>query len=62
MSYFNYHGRVKQKLKTGDLERFEIVERWNDISPALVLHFSDGEAYPIRETYWDEYLDIISKL
>lgn len=62
MGYFNYHGKVKQKLKDDKLERFEIVERWNEISPALVLYFSDGQAYPIREHHWEEYFEIISKL
>ena len=60
--YFNYHSKVKKALRESELEKFEFVERWNDISPALLLYFKNGEIYPIREHHWDEYLDIISKI
>lgn len=62
MGYFNYHGKIKKLLSQGELTHFEIVEKWNEISPALVLYFKDGSVYPIREKLWNEYFEIISRL
>lgn len=61
MAYFNYHAKAKNKIKEGKLERAEIVESYNKISPALVLHFNDGEKMPIREYRWQEYFELINK-
>lgn len=62
MAYFNYHAKVKQKILSGQLESFKVVDKHNSISPALVLYFSDGKAYPIREHKWDEYFEFISNI
>jgi hypothetical protein len=62
MAYFNYHGKIKQKILSGQLEKFEMVESHNKISPALLLYFSDGKVYPIREYMWDEYFSLISTI
>lgn len=62
MSYFNYHAKAKNKIKNFELEKFEIVDRWNNISPALVLHFADGTAMPIREHKFAEYLELIDQI
>ena len=39
---------------------FEIVEKWNGISPALVLYFDNEKPMPIREYRWNEYFDLIN--
>jgi len=62
MGYFNYHAKAKNKIKEGKLKHFEIVERWNKISPAMVLYFSDGEIITIRDYRFQEYLDIINDI
>lgn len=62
MSYFNYHAKAKNKINSGKLTKFEIVDKWNNISPALVLYFSDGEVMPIREHKWQEYLNLIDNI
>lgn len=54
--YYNYHARAKALISEGHLIRMEIVERWNAISPALVLYFDNHRPMPIREYRWDEYL------
>lgn len=58
--YYNYHFQAKKRIKEGKLTHFEIVDEWNNISPALVLHFIDNKSIPIREEYFNEYLDFIS--
>lgn len=54
--YYNYHARAKALISAGHLVKMEIVERWNNISPALVLYFDNHKPMPIREYRWDEYL------
>lgn len=59
MAYFNYHAKAKQLIADGHLTRFEIVDKWNNISPALVLYFDNNKPMPIREYRFDEYLRIL---
>lgn len=54
--YYNYHATAKALISDGHLIKMEIVERWNNISPALVLYFDNHKPMPIREYRWDEYL------
>lgn len=55
MGYFNYHAKAKRLIEEGHLINYEIVERWNNISPALVLYFDNNRPMPIRDYRWDEY-------
>ena len=54
--YFNYHAKAKRLIKDGQLVRYEIVENWNGIKPALVLYFKNEKPMPIREYRWHEYM------
>ncbi|OCG19654.1 thermostable hemolysin delta-VPH [Gilliamella sp. HK2] len=60
MSYFNYHAKAKKLIKNGDLVRYEFVDDWNGIKPALVLYFKNANPMPIREYRWDEYLPLLN--
>lgn len=55
--YYNYHATAKKLIDEGHLLKTEIVDRWNKISPALVLYFDNHKPMPIREYRWDEYLE-----
>ena len=57
--YYNYHAKAKQLITDGHLIQFEIVERWNNISPAMVLYFDNHKPMPIRKHKWDEYMELI---
>ena len=57
--YYNYHAKAKQLINDGHLINYEIVERWNSISPALVLYFDNHKPMPIREYRWDEYRNLL---
>lgn len=61
MSYFNYHAKAQNLIKTGHLTGFEIAENWNGIKPALVLYFDSNRPMPIREKHWDEYFKILKE-
>jgi len=56
VNYYNYHAKAKQLITEGHLLRMEIVEKWNNISPALVLYFDNHKPMPIRKYRWDEYI------
>ena len=55
--YFNYHAKAKQLIREGHLIKSEIVDKWNNISPALVLFFDNHKPMPIRKYRWDDYID-----
>lgn len=59
MGYYNYHAKAKGLINNGHLVRVEIVDKWNDISPALVLYFDNHRPMPIREYRWNEYSEYI---
>jgi hypothetical protein len=59
--YYNYHARAKALISGGHLVGHEIVENWNGIKPALVLHFDNHRSMPIREHKWDEYFLMINR-
>lgn len=62
MPYFNYHAKAKKLIFDGHLTGFEFKEKWNDISPALVLFFDNNKPMPIRLHRFDEYMQIINSL
>lgn len=60
--YYSYHGMATKLVKEGKLLHYEIVDKWNSISPALVLFFSSHSPMPIRKEKWSEYLYLIEKV
>lgn len=59
--YFNYHAKAKSLINECHLTDFEIVPKWNLISPALVLFFDNHKPMPIRKYRWDDYWDILDE-
>lgn len=57
--YYNYHARARQLISEGHLAHFEIVDKWNAISPALVLYFDNHKPMPIRQYRWDDYTELL---
>lgn len=57
--YYNYHAKAKQLIAEGHLIKSEIVDKWNNIAPALILYFDNHRPMPIRQYRWDEYLVFI---
>ena len=55
--YYNYHAKAQKLIKEGHLIKMEIVDCWNNISPALVLYFDNYRPMPIRKYRWEEYLN-----
>lgn len=60
--YFNYHAKAKNLITTGHLVKYETVNKWNDISPALVLFFDNHTPMPIRQNKWEEYFKLIEEI
>ena len=61
MGYYNYHGRIKQIIAEGNLTGMKIMDRWNQIAPAMVLFFDNHKPMPVREYRWDEYFILLNK-
>ena len=59
MSYFNYHAKAQNLIKSGHLVNYEFVEKWRNIAPALILYFDNNKPMPIRAHKFDEYINLI---
>ena len=59
MGYYNYHAVAKRLINEGHLVKFEVVEEWNGIKPALVLVFDNHIPMPVREERWEEYMFLL---
>lgn len=62
MTYFNYHAKIKRLISQGEFVRFEIVDNYNGIKPAMILYFKNNRPMPVREYRFDEYLQIFENL
>ena len=60
---YPYHNKIKQRIKNGELIKYEYVATYNDIAPCLLLYFNT-EPYirPIREHRFKEYKVFLSDL
>lgn len=61
MAYFNYHAKVKNMVEAGELENVMFVEKYKNISPALVLIFKNHAPMPIREYRFKEYKHFLAE-
>lgn len=57
---YPYHNKIKQRIKNGELVRYEFVTTYKNISPCLVLYFStEPFVRPIREHRFEEYQKLL---
>lgn len=61
MSYFNYHAKAQNLIKTGHCIKAEVVEQHNNISPALMLYYDNHPPIPIRQDKWLFYFELLDK-
>lgn len=58
---YSYHNRIKQRINNRELIKYEYVEKYNNISPCLLLHFStEPKIRPIREHKFEIYDKLIT--
>ncbi len=60
--YYNYHAKIKNLILSGHLMYYKIVDKWNSVSPALVLFFNNHKPMPIRNYKWEEYFNILKEI
>lgn len=60
MAYFNYHAVAKKLIISGHCRYAKLVEKHNQISPALVLFFDNHPPLPIRENRFEEYFELLN--
>lgn len=61
MGYYNYHGMIKRRLRSGEAFSVEIRSEYNRISPVMLICFAD-RVFPIREYRFDEYFTLFNEL
>lgn len=61
MAYFNYHAKAQNLIKNGHCVKAELVDKHNDISPALVLYFDNNIPMPIRFHMFCDYFELLKK-
>ena len=59
MAYFNYHAKARNLIKTGHCVKAQVVAKYKDISPALILYFDNSIQMPIRQYRFDEYFVLL---
>lgn len=60
---YPYHNKIKQRIRNGELIKYELVEKYQNISPCLLLYFkTEPFVKPIRENRFAEYESILKNL
>lgn len=59
MSYYNYHGIAINLIKNRHCEKAEVVQNYNNISPALILYFNNHKSMPIRQERFEQYMVLL---
>jgi len=57
--YYNYHAKVKKLISEGHLVDYKYMDKWNSISPALVLFFDNHKPMPVRDYRFIEYEELL---
>lgn len=61
MAYYNYHAKAQNLIKDGHCVKAEMVDKYNGISPALVLYFDNHIPMPIREHMFFAYFALLTR-
>ena len=54
--YFNYHSKVKKIIDEDIITKIEILDKYHNITPCMLIYFKNHPPMPIREHMWDEYI------
>lgn len=58
---YPYHNKIKQRIKNQELTRYELVARYKNISPCLLLYFkTEPFIKPIRAHRFSEYAMLLN--
>jgi len=61
MTFFNYHAKASNLIKTQHCKSAELTKKHNNISPALVLYFDNHIPMPIRQDKWQYYFILLEQ-
>ena len=59
MGYYNYHAIASNLIKTGHCTHANLTEKYNSLSPALVLYFDNHKPMPVRENKFSLYFSLL---
>lgn len=60
--YFNYHAKIKKLISEGEFVKFEILENYHGIKPAMLIFFKNHPPMPVREHRFEEYFKLFDSL
>jgi hypothetical protein len=59
---YPYHNKIKQRIRNNELIKYEYMDKYKNISPCLLLHFStEPFTRPIREHRFNEYENLLNE-
>lgn len=61
MAYFNYHAKAQNLIRAGHCVKAEVVEKYDSISPALILYFDNNPPMPIRQYRFAAYFNLLEQ-
>jgi len=57
---YPYHNKIKQRINNGELVKYEFIDKFKQIQPALLLYFKTAPYIrPIREHRFAEYKELL---
>lgn len=60
---YPYHNKIKKRITNNELTHYEYVDKYKNIAPCLLLHFStEPNIRPIREHRFKEYEELFKTL
>jgi nucleoside-specific outer membrane channel protein Tsx len=60
---YPYHNKIKQRIQNDELVKYEYVDKYKQIQPALLLYFrTEPYIRPIREHRFEEYEKLFEEL
>ena len=59
--YFNYHAKIKKLIAENHLIGYQFLNKYNNISPALIFFFDCHPPMPVRKHKWQEYKILFEK-
>ncbi|MBQ3502679.1 MAG: thermostable hemolysin delta-VPH [Clostridia bacterium] len=61
MTYFNYHAKLKNLIKSGNCIGVSLLYKYHTIKPAMVFYFNNHKPMPVRDYRWNEYFPLIKQ-
>ncbi len=60
---YPYHNRIRQRIQNDEFIKYEYVDKYKNIAPCLLLHFStEPKIRPVRSHRFEEYEKLFKEM